>query len=113
MKQVETQLTRTLVLIATVHVILILPSYIRFVYSQIVYVRGLPDVYAGFIFVHLSFKLYSGINFFIYLFSGLKSRTDLKILLGIKPKSKDTDCSMESKVTSQTNVSVISTNQAI
>ena len=117
MKQVETQLTRMLVLIATVHVILFLPSYIRFVYSQIVDVRGSPDVYAGFFFfVHLSFKLYatnSGINFFVYLFSGLKFRNDLKILLRIKPKSKDIDCSMESKVTSQTNVSVISTNQAI
>ena len=98
MKQVETQLIRMLVIIATVHVILFLPSYIRFVYSQMVDVRSSPTIYAGyFFFVHFSFKLYatnSGIHFFLYLFSGLKFRNDLKQLLRIKSggKNKYLDC---------------------
>ena len=84
MKNTENQLTIMLLLVTTLFLILMIPSYVRFLYSS--FVKGdTPAKYAFLIFFfQLSYKLYNtnnGINFFLYCISGQKFRNDLKELL--------------------------------
>ena len=81
MKSAENQLTTMLLLVTTLFLILLLPTYIRFIYAAFV-TSNTPSKYASSIFFsEISFKLYvtnSGINFFLYCISGQKFRNDLK-----------------------------------
>ena len=100
MKSAENQLTVMLLMVATLFLILLCPTYIRFIYLLIVE-RDTPLKYANsLLFFQISFKLYttnSGINFFLYCTSGQKFRNDLKEILsccclqfrGVKEKSDE------------------------
>ena len=84
MKNTENQLTVMLLLVTTLFLILMIPTYMRFLYTTFVD-RNNPEKYARLIFFyHISQKLYhtnNGINFFLYCISGQKFRSDLKELL--------------------------------
>ena len=83
MKNTEMQLTVMLLLVTTLFLILMIPTYIRFLYTAFT-TRDTPVKYASLMFFyHLSHKLYhtnNGINFFLYCISGRKFRSDLKEL---------------------------------
>ena len=81
MKSAENQLTTMLLLVTTLFLILILPSYIKFIYAAF----SRPDTPSKFadslLISEISYHLYvtnSGINFFLYCVSGKKFRSDLK-----------------------------------
>ena len=107
-KNTETQLTTMLLLVTSLFLILMIPTYIRFLYTTFV-TRDTPTKYANLMFFyHLSHKLYhtnNGINFFLYCISGQKFRNDLKEILC---------CDIEApfrrnKDRSQSSVTVVST----
>ena len=81
MKSAENQLTIMLLLVTTLFLILLCPTYIRFIYLSFVEMDT-PLKYANSMFFYqISFKLYatnSGINFVLYCLSGQKFRNDLK-----------------------------------
>ena len=89
MKSTENQVTIMLLLVTTLFLVLMLPAYVRCVYTQFRKVST-PAKYAGFVFFsQISQKLYytnNAINFFLYCISGKKFRNDLKEILhcGIK-----------------------------
>ena len=84
LKSAESQLTTMLLLVTTLFLILLLPTYIRFIYVSFV-VSDTPSKYATSIFFsEISYKLYvtnNGINFFLYCVSGQKFRNDLKEMI--------------------------------
>ena len=84
MKGAESQLTIMLLLVTTLFLILLCPTYIRFIYLTFVKMDT-PFRYATtMLFFQISFKLYatnSGINFFLYCISGQKFRNDLKDIM--------------------------------
>ena len=81
MKNAENQLTIMLLLVTTLFLILICPTYFRFIYLVFAR-RDTPLDYAKSMFIfQITAKLYitnSGINFFLYCISGKKFRDDLK-----------------------------------
>ena len=81
---IDNQLTIMLLLVTTLFVLLMVPTYVRFLYFTYVS-RDTPEKYAtARLFYYLSSRLYftnSGINFFLYCISGKKFREDLKDLL--------------------------------
>ena len=83
-KSAENQLTTMLLLVTILFLILLLPTYIRFIYAAFVS-SDTPSEFARSILIfEVSYKLYltnSGINFFLYCVSGQKFRTDLKGIL--------------------------------
>ena len=83
-KNAENQLTIMLLLVTTLFLILMIPTYIRFLYTTFAS-RDTPVKYASLIFFyHVSHKLYhtnNGINFFLYCVSGQKFRSDVKEIL--------------------------------
>ena len=87
MKSAENQLTIMLLLVTTLFLILMIPTYLRFVYTNIA-TRDTPAKYSSLmLFYHVSHKLYNtnnGINFFLYCISGQKFRNDVKDILGCK-----------------------------
>ena len=91
LKNSENQLTVMLLLVTTLFLILMIPSYIRFLYLPFV-IGDTPAKYAFLaFFFYLSHKLYttnSGINLFLYCISGQKFRNDLKEILGFCRRSK-------------------------
>ena len=84
MKSAESQLTVMLLLVTLLFSILLIPTYIRFIYLTFV-VNDTPGKFASsMLLFHISYKLYatnSGINFFLYCISGQKFRNDLKEIL--------------------------------
>ena len=83
MKIAENQLTIMLLLVTTLFLILLCPTYFRFIY--LVFAkrdRSTPFDYAkSVLFFQITAHLYitnSGINFFLYCLSGKKFRDDLK-----------------------------------
>ena len=84
MKSAETQLTTMLLLVTTLFLILLLPTYIRFIYASFM-IPDTPSKQAmSLFFIEFSYKLFvtnSGINFFLYCVSGQKFRNDLKEIL--------------------------------
>ena len=84
MKSAESQLTVMLLMVTTLFLILMIPTYIRFLYVTFLSVDT-PSQYASVkLFFHVTHKLYntnSGINFFLYCISGTKFRNDLKEIL--------------------------------
>ena len=84
MKNAERQLTIMLLLVTTLFLILLCPTYIRFIHVAFVK-RDTPLEYANSMFLYqITSKLYatnSGINFLLYCISGQKFRSDLKDIL--------------------------------
>ena len=84
MKIAEKQVTIMLLMVTTLFLILLCPTYVRFVYLVFA-TRDTPLDYANYIlFVQVTYKLYvtnSGINFFLYCICGQKFRNDLKEIL--------------------------------
>ena len=81
MKSAENQLTIMLLLVTMLFLILLFPTYLRFIYSTFVG-RDTPSKYASsMLFFQITYKLYTtnnGINFFLYCISGERFRNDLK-----------------------------------
>ena len=91
MKTAESQLTIMLLLVTVLFSLLLIPTYIRFIYLTFA-VNDTAAKFAGsMLLFHISYKLYatnSGVNFFLYCISGRKFRNDLKeILCCISPLS--------------------------
>ena len=84
MKNAENQLTMMLLLVTTLFLILLCPTYFRFIYVSFSK-RDTPLGYVKSMFLfQITALLYvsnSGINFFLYCISGQKFRNDLKELL--------------------------------
>ena len=84
MKSAENKLTIMLLLVTTLFLVLLIPTYVRFMYLTFVK-PDIPEKQARLmIFYHISHKLYNtnnGIKFFLYCVSGRKFRNDLKELL--------------------------------
>ena len=84
MTSVRNQLTIMLLLVTTLFLILLIPTYVRFIYWNLVK-RDTPSKYASsMLFFQITYKLYvtnSGINFFLYCISGQKFRKDLKEII--------------------------------
>ena len=92
-----------LLLVAMLLLILMIPTYIRFICTNFA-PRDTPANYASLIlFYHVSNKLYTtnnGINFFLYCISGQKFWDDLKEILDcrrgsdLKNSGQETSCSV-------------------
>ena len=85
MKSAENQLTTMLLLVTTLFLILVLTTYIRFIYAAFVTPDSPSEFADSLLIFEISSKLYvtnSGINFFLYCISGQKFRNDLKDILG-------------------------------
>ena len=84
LKTAENQLTVMLLLVTTLFLILLCPTYFRFIYLMLT-TRDTPFEYAKSMFLfQITSKLYitnSGINFYLYCISGQKFRNDLKEIL--------------------------------
>ena len=80
---IQNQLTIMLLSVTTLFLVLLIPTYVRFLYFTSVK-RDTPQKYAsGMLLYYLTTRLYftnSGINFFLYCISGRKFRDDLKEL---------------------------------
>ena len=92
MKSAENQLTIMLLLVTTLFLILLCPTYVRFIYLSFA-TQDTPYEYANsMFFFQFSFKLYatnSGIIFLLYCMSGRKFRNDLKEILCCHRTSND------------------------
>ena len=84
MKNAESQLTIMLLLVTTLFLILLFPTYFRFIYLTFAK-RDTPLQYANSMLIYqVTSKLYitnSGVNFLLYCISGQKFRNDLKEIL--------------------------------
>ena len=84
MKSAENQLTIMLLLVTTLFLILLCPTYVRFIYLSFAD-PGTPLEYANQILIfQITIRLYmtnSAVNFFLYCISGKKFRNDLKEIL--------------------------------
>ena len=82
MKTTENQVTIMLLLVMALFLVLMLPTYMRFVYTQFVKLNT-PSKYTGFVlFFQISQKLYNTnnvINFFLYCISGKKFQNDFEL----------------------------------
>ena len=104
MKNVENQLTKMLLLVTTLFLILLFPTYFRFIYMVFVKQDRPFDYAKSMLLFQITALLYisnSGINLFLYCISGKKFRNNLKELLcccGTRDKdqlpSKDTKASI-------------------
>ena len=95
MKSAESQLTKMLLLVTTLFVILLFPTYARYIYQSFVK-RNTPHKYVSSkLFYEISLALYgtnSGINFSLYFISGRKFRNDVKEIIcctGMSSHSSD------------------------
>ena len=90
MKNAENQLTTMLLLVTTLFLILVLTTYIRFIYAAFV-TSDTPSKFAtSMLIFEISYKFLvtnSGINFFLYCVSGQKFRNDLKEIVFGKRRS--------------------------
>ena len=111
-KSAENQLTKMLLLVTTLFLILLIPTYFRFIYLTLVK-RDTPAKFAGsMLFYQATYKLYhtnNGVNFFLYCISGQKFRNDLKAILhcvGKSSWSSNVDRNeLESNTTSMNSIS--------
>ena len=87
MKSAEKQVTIMLLLVTTLFLILLCPTYIRFIYLVFAKQDTPLDYAISMLLFQVTYKLYSsnsGLNFFLYCISGLKFRNDLKEILCCK-----------------------------
>ena len=107
-KSAESQMFALLLLVTFGFLILTTPAYILFLFIMFVDVEQSPKLFAGYILLYnLAHKMYTtnhGINFFFYVISGQKFRTDLMKLF-----SKKCQFSSSGSV-SETEISTISTS---
>ena len=102
-KGVENQLTIMLLLVTVLFTILLIPTYIRFIYLSFVE-SDTPGKFARSMLIYqVTYKLYttnSGINIFLYCLSGRKFRNDLREILCYH--------TMLSRLNTRANVSTVS-----
>ena len=100
----EGQTFAILLLVTFTLLILTTPAYIFFIYIQVVDFTASPKAFAGyFLYYHSSYCLQVtnyGINFFLYVISGKKFRTDLVRLFVRKNKQNKNVASSMQTVTS-------------
>ena len=91
LKKSEKQVYATLLLVTFGFLFLITPAYMLFLYSNLVDYRQTPYTFAAFsLFFSIGQKAYYtnyGINFFFYVISGKKFRSDLENLFKIKRRT--------------------------
>ena len=91
LKKSEKQVYATLLLVTFGFLILITPAYMLFLYSNLVDYRQTPYTFSAFsLFFSVGQKAYYtnyGINFFFYVISGQKFRSDLETLFKIKRRT--------------------------
>ena len=108
--------TIMLLLVTMLFMILMIPRYIRFIYTNLA-PRDTPAKYASLmLFLHVSHKLYttnSGINFFLYCFSGQKFQNDLKEILGCKRGLDSRNSVKETSCCSVTDINVLLYNHYV
>ena len=94
MKSIENQLTIMMLLVTTLFLLLLCPTYIRYIYLLFAK-RDTPLQYANsMLFYQITAKFYdtnSGINFLLYCISGQKFRRDLKEILCCSDTSSDSN----------------------
>ena len=95
----ELQILIILLLVTFVFLVLSTPVYVFFMYINIVDYEATPRIYAGYILFHsVGQKMYQtnfGINFYLYVISGQKFRTDLmKLFTREKTLKNSTSVSM-------------------
>ena len=99
LKNAENQLTIMLLLVTTLFLILLCPTYFRFIYMAFAK-RDTPSEYAKSMLIYqITSKLYtsnSGINFFLYCISGQKFRNDLQEILCCRRSGNSVNKSTES-----------------
>ena len=87
-RSTEVQIYIILLLVAFAFLILTSPGYLFFLINLIFDFRKSPEVFAGYhLYINTAQKMHQtnhGINFFLYVISGQKFRSDLKRLFGIK-----------------------------
>ena len=114
MKSAENQVTIMLLLVTTLFLILLFPTYFRFIYLVFAK-RGTPIEYAKSMLIYqITSKLYttnSGLNFLLYCISGKKFRNDLKEILCCASTSNRS--SYENKGGLQSSTSELSSIQII
>ena len=84
MKNAENQLTIMLLLVTTLFLILLCPTYFRFIFVAFAELDTPLEYAQSILLFRITALLYisnSGINFFLYCISGQKFRNDLKELL--------------------------------
>ena len=85
-KNSESQMLAILVLVTFGFLILTTPGYLLFLFIMLVDFFKTPQLFAGYyLFYNIAHKLHTtnqGINFFLYVISGRKFRTDLLSLFG-------------------------------
>ena len=93
MKSADNQLTIILLLVTTLFSILLLQTFIRFIYFSLVE-RNTPSKYATSVLLfQITFKLFTtnhAINFFLYCISGKTFRDDLKEMLFFSAQKSNT-----------------------
>ena len=109
-KSSESQIYVILLLVTFAFLILTTPAYIVFLYIMFADFHRSPNDFAGFyLFYNVAQKAHltnHGINFFLYVISGGKFRTDLVNLLKCKLKRKENyDSSDINSPTSMTEIS--------
>ena len=93
MKSAESQLTIMLLLVTLLFSILLIPTYIRFIYLALVKNDTPFKSAVSILMFQVTYKLYasnSGVNFFLYCISGRKFRNDLKEIICCARKSSHT-----------------------
>ena len=106
-----------LLLVTMLFLILLIPTYIRFIYLTFVE-RDTPSKYASsMLFFQVTYKLYTtnnGINFFLYCLSGQKFRNDLKeIICAIMKCCSPSSGEITSNNDTESNVTVLSTEPGV
>ena len=100
MKNTEKQITVTLLFVTFSFLVLMMPSCAILIYVMVYDYTQSPQTFAGYcLFGNIAGQAYftnSGINFFLYVISGRKFRTDLiKLLLCFKRKQKHNTLSLD------------------
>ena len=107
--QIEKQVTMTLLLVTFTFLALMTPSGSRLIFVLVYDFSKSPQSLAGFrLFGSLAHKTYftnSGINFFLYVISGRKFRSDLVNLLTCKRRKLDSTSAPSADTTRNTALS--------
>ena len=91
MRNAESQLTIMLLLVTTLFFILLIPVYIRFVFTTFFQPNTPYKFSIAMLLFQITHKLFhtnNGINFFLYCISGQKFRNDLKEILNCAGSSR-------------------------
>ena len=91
-KNSDTQIFIMLLLVTFGFLVLVTPAYVFFLYVILVDYLASPKAFAGYYLFHSVAQKFRfsnhGVNFFFYVISGEKFRTDLKQLIGFPIKSE-------------------------